>query len=166
MLNLAVSATDSHHGHDPGLDGVRHDEVRRVRHAARHIERDYDQAFRANFFNRLGDVAAHQRSREDEQPHSREADDRAHGRRQLVLADERNGVDRDTFASDVVPIGLGNRAEGDLTDLGTAPHDHDPLAVDMGHRRHRRHRMDTIDAFDLGNYCLQRVVHRELEDHF
>ena len=54
---------------------------------------------------------------------------------ELLLADERNRVDRDPLAADVVTVGLGDRAERDLPDLRAAAHDDDALAVDLRERR-------------------------------
>src|SRR5262249_15855800 len=59
------------------------------------------------------------------------------------FADERNGIHRNPFATDVVPIGLRDRAEGHLSDLGPAAHDDDALAVNL---RERRRQLDVRDA--------------------
>ena len=87
----------------------------------------------------LDDLAAHQRAGEHEQPNARQSHHRSNGAGELVFADQRNRVDRDPLAADVVPVGLGDGAERDLTDLRAAAHDDDPLAVDLGEGRRQRH---------------------------
>ena len=59
----------------------------------------------------MRDVAAHQRAREHQQPDARQPDDGADRAGELGLADERDGVDGDSFAADVMAVGFGNRAE-------------------------------------------------------
>ena len=56
-------------------------------------------------------------------------------RRKFLLADQRNRVHRDTLATDVVAIGLGDRAHRHLAHLRAAAHHDDALAVDAGERR-------------------------------
>ena len=104
------------------------------------------QPLRAHFFDGPRDVAAHDRSGEHQQTHARQADHRADGAGERFLADERNGVDRDALAADVVAIGFRDRAERHLTDLRAAAHDDDPLAVNL--REGRRH-FDVRHADDL-----------------
>ena len=71
------------------------------------------------------DVAAHDRAGQDEQPGPRQVGDGPDRRRDVVLADERDRVDADPLAAEVVPIGLAHRAERDLGDLRpAADHDH------------------------------------------
>ena len=48
----------------------------------------------------------------------------------FVLADERDRVDGDPLAAQVVAVGLAHGAERDLGDLGAAADDDDPLAED------------------------------------
>ena len=66
------------------------------------------------------DVAAHDRAGEDEQPGPRQVGDGPDGGRDLGLADERDRVDADPLAAEVVAVGLADRAERDLGDLGPA----------------------------------------------
>ena len=81
-----------------------------------------------------GDVAAHDRAGEDEQPGARQVRDGPHGGGDVLLADERDRVDADPLAAEVVAVCLAHRAEGDLGDLGAAADDDDPLAEDAVER--------------------------------
>ena len=76
------------------------------------------------------DVAAHDRAGEDQQPGPRQVGDGADRGRDLGLADERDRVDADPLAAEVVAVGLAHRSERDLGDLGAAADDDDPLAED------------------------------------
>jgi hypothetical protein len=40
---------------------------------------------------------------------------------QVLLADDRDRVDADLLAADVVPVGLDDRVDGDLADLRPGP---------------------------------------------
>src|ERR1035437_792443 len=53
---------------------------------------------------------------------------RADCRRKVLLADERNGVDGDLLAAEVVAVGLTDGAEDRLGDLGSTADDDEPLA--------------------------------------
>jgi hypothetical protein len=88
----------------------------------------------------------------------------AHGGGQLLLAHERNRVDRDPLPTDVVPVGLGDGAHGDESDLGAAAHHDDALAVDAREVRGLFDRADALypaHVFDDG--LERRFVERELE---
>ena len=100
--------------------------------------------FAPHLLDRTGDVAAHDRPGEDEQPHARQPHDGSDGAGEFLLADERNRVDRDPLAADVVAVGLGDGAERHLADLRAAAHDDDALAVDLGERRRQ---LDARDAW-------------------
>src|SRR6266550_4089144 len=58
----------------------------------------------------------------------------AHGGGDGFLADERNRVDADPLAPQVVPVGLADGAERDLGDLRAAADDDDPFAEDAAER--------------------------------
>jgi hypothetical protein len=62
-----------------------------------------------------------------------------HGLGERRLADERDRVDRDVLATDVVPVGLGDRADRHLPDLRAAADDDHALAVDP------RERLDHVE---------------------
>ena len=64
------------------------------------------------------DVAAHDRTREDQQSGARQVGDGPDRGRDVVLADERDRVHRDALTAQVVAIRLGDGTEGDLGDLG------------------------------------------------
>ncbi len=76
------------------------------------------------------DLAAHDRAGEDEEARPGQVGDGPHGAGDVRLADERDRVDRDALAAEVVAVGLAHGAEGDLGDLGAAADDDDPLAED------------------------------------
>ena len=97
---------------------------------ADHVQRDDRDADRAQLLGRDADVAAHDRAGEDEQPGARQVGDGPDGGRDVLLADERDGVDADPLAAQVVAVGLADRAERDLGDLRAAADDDDPLAED------------------------------------
>src|SRR6267143_7098185 len=68
---------------------------------------------------------------------------------QLLLAHQRNRVDRDALASDVVPVSLRDRSLRDHAHLGAAAdHDH-PLAVDALKRWDPAHLGDPVQAFKV-----------------
>ena len=108
-------------------------------------------------------VAAHERAGQDQHARAREPGDGPHGAGQRLLADQRNGVDRDALAADVVAIGLADGADGHLADLRAATHDDDALAVDL-HQRwrfvdpldHRQRRQRVTEAREvLGGVYLE-----------
>ena len=125
-----------------------------VGHAAGHVQRDHEQALSSDFGDRVRDLAAHQRAGQHEQPHARQPDDRADGAGERVFADERDRVDRDVLAADVVAIGFGDRADRHLADLRAAAHDDDALAVDLVERRRQ---FDARDAVHLAQLRGHRV---------
>ena len=114
----------------PAWTGSLDDEVHVVGDGADHVQGDDRDADRPQLIRGHADVAAHDRAGQDEQPGARQVGDGAHGRGDGRLADERDGVDRDPFAAQVVAVGLAHRAEGDLGDLRPATDDDDPLAED------------------------------------
>src|SRR5262249_24026990 len=63
-----------------------------------------------------------------------QADDGAHRGGQLRFSDERDGVDGDSLAANVMSIRLGDRSQRHLTDLGPAAHADDPLSIDLYQR--------------------------------
>ncbi len=129
-----------------------------------HVQRDHIQALLPDVLDRLRDLPSHQRSRQHEQPHARQADDRADGGGQLHLADERDRVDRDPLTADVVTVCLRDGPHRHLTDLCPASHHDDPLAVDFRERRgllepdHARHLPQVPD-----HVVGRTVAERELE---
>ena len=126
-----------HHRHHAGLHGIGDDEVGGVGDAAGHVQADHEQALRPHLAHGVLDLAAHQRAGQHERAGARQAGHGAHGFGQRLLADQRDGVDRDVLAADVVAVGLGDRADRHLADLRAAAHDDDPLAVDpLERRRH------------------------------
>ena len=66
--------------------------------------------------------------------------------RDLGLADERDRVDADPLAAEVVAVGLAHRAEGDLGDLRPATDDDDPLAEDPLEDARRVDLADVVDV--------------------
>ena len=122
---------DGHDGHDAGLNGVGDDEIGGVGDASGHVETDDEEALGADLADGLFDFAAHEGTGEDEGAGPREAGDGADGVGEGPFTDEWDGVDGDVFAADVVPVGFADGADGDLSDLGAAAHDDDPLAVDL-----------------------------------
>ena len=97
---------------------------------ADHVERDDRDPDGPQFVGRHADVAAHDRAGEDEQPGARQVGDGADRGRDVLLADERDRVDADPLAAQVVAVGLADRPERDLGDLGAAADHDDPLAED------------------------------------
>ena len=126
---------DGHHRHRPGLDRVGDDEVHVLGDRADHVERDDRDADRAQLLGRDADVAAHDRAGEDQQPGARQVRDRPDGGRDVRLADERDRVDADPLAAEVVAVGLAHRAQRDLGHLRAATDDDDPLAEDAARGR-------------------------------
>ena len=127
--NVAVSAT-AMTAIVPAWTGSRHDEVHVLGDRADHVERDDRDADRAQLLGRDADVAAHDRAGQDEQPGARQVGDGPDRGRDVLLADERDRVDADPLAAEVVAVGLADRAERDLGDLRAAADDDDPLAED------------------------------------
>ena len=121
---------DGHDGHRPGLDRVGHDEIHVVGDRADHVERDDRDADRPQLLGGDADVAAHDRAGQHEQPGARQVRDGPDRRGDVLLADERDRVDADPLAAQVVAVRLADRAERDLGDLGAAADDDDPLAED------------------------------------
>ena len=141
---------DGHDGHRPGLDRVRHDEVHVLGDRADHVERDDRDPDRAQLVGRDADVATHDRAGQDQQPRPRQVGDGPDGRRDRLLADERDRVDADPLAAQVVPVRLADRAERHLGDLRAATDDDDPLA------EHAVERARQVDRADVGERARRR----------
>ena len=101
-----------------------------VRDRADHVQRDDRDADRAQLLGRDADVAAHDRAGQHQQPCPRQVGHRPDRGRDVLLADERDGVHADPLATQVVAIGFAHGAERDLRDLRAAADDDDPLAED------------------------------------
>ena len=142
---MAVSAT-AMTAIVPAWTGSRHDEVHVLGDRADHVQRDDRDADRAQLVGGHADVAAHDRAGEDEQAGPRQVRDGADRRRDVRLADERDGVDRDALAAQVVAVGLAHGAERDLRDLGAAADDDDPLAEDRPEGLRPMDRPDVLEA--------------------
>src|SRR5664280_1454711 len=119
---------DAHHGHRAGLDRVGDHEIGYVWNGAGHVQRDDRDAEFLDLNNGLGDVTAHDRAGHQEGASPVKVGHRADCRRKVLLADERNGVDGDLLAAEVVAVGLANGAEACLGDLRPAADDDEPLA--------------------------------------
>ena len=118
---------------------------------ADHVQRDDRDPDRAELLGRRADFAAHDRARKDEHPGAWQVRDGPHRGGDLLLADERDRVDGDPLAAEVVAVRLADRPQRDLGDLGAAAdHDH-PLAED---RPQRAGQMDGDDRFE----AAQRVA--------
>ena len=118
----------------PGLDRVGDHQVDVLGDRADHVERDDRDADRPQLLGGHADVATHDRAGQHEQPRARQVGHRPDGGRDVRLADERDRVDADPLAAQVVAVGLADRAERHLGDLGAATdHDH-PLAEDLVER--------------------------------
>ena len=102
----------------------------------------------AQLVGRHADVAAHDRAGQDQEPSARQVGDGPDGRRDVLLADERDGVDADPLAAQVVPVGLADRAERDLGDLRAAADDDDPLAEHAIERPGQVDRADVVDRLE------------------
>src|SRR5581483_4328324 len=111
-----------------------------LRDAAGHVETDHHQAGLADFANRGFNFAAHQRSCQDQSLRARQTRHGTDGIRQLLLADQGDGVDRDVLAPDIVAIGFGDRSDGNLPYLRATTHDDNALAVNL------LKRLDNLDA--------------------
>ena len=135
----------------PACTGIGDHEVGDVGDAARHVQADHEQPLRPHFAHRALDVAAHDRAGEHQRRRARQPRHRAHRVGERLFADQRNGVDRDPLAADVVAVGFGDGAERDLADLRAAAHDDDALAVDGAQRgdalevAHHRQRAQLIE---------------------
>jgi len=140
-----------HDRHHTGLHRVGDDQVGGVRNRARHVGADDDDPRLTDLAHRVGDVAAHQRARKHQHPRAMQPGNRSHCVCQLLLANQRDRVDRDALAADVVAVGLGHRALRHHADLGAAADDDHPLAVDAlkgGHHTHALHALDPLQVLD------------------
>ena len=108
------------------------------------------------------DVAAHDRAGEHEHPGTRQVDDRSDRVGDRLLADERDRVDRDALAAQVVPVGLGHGAQRHLRDLRAAADDDHPLAEDPVHRPRPVDRLDAGQPVDSRD---ERVLVEALDLH-
>jgi hypothetical protein len=88
---------------------------------------------------------------------------RPHGIGELLFAHERDGVDRDALAADVVAVGLGDGALRDHADLRAAADDDHALAVDGLKRRHRGHVQHARHRLDVGEQAVMVKGPRDLE---
>ena len=111
----------------------------------------------------MRDRPAHQGAGEDEELHARQARRRADGSGERLFSHERNRIDGDAFAADIVTIRLGDRAERHLPDLRAAAHDDDALAVDLGERGNLLDGVHAIEALQIGEQGVRRRIERELE---
>ena len=73
-----------------------------------------------------------------------------------MFADQRNRVDRDALAADVVSVRFGDRAERHLADLRAAAHDDDALAVDPLERFHHLHAAHNREPAQVLHQLLRR----------
>ncbi len=121
---------------------------------ASHVQADDEHAFGAYFLDCFGNLAAHQRPRQDQGNRAGQAWHGADGVGQVLLADDGNRVDADFFAADVVPVGLGNGTQRDLTDLGAAANDDDAFAEHLEHARHPLDAVDDVEPFEVTNQCV------------
>lgn len=103
------------------------------------LETDHDDPGPLHWAHRVGDRPAHQGAGQHQDPGAGQSGDGDDRLGELRFSHQRDGVDRDALAADVVPIRLTDRAQRHLADLRTAAHDDDLLAVD---RRQRRMRFD------------------------
>jgi hypothetical protein len=97
---------------------------------ADHVQGDDRDPDRPELVGGVADVAAHDRAGEDEEAGPRQVGHRANRRGDVHLADERDRIDADPLATEVVAIGLADRTKGDLGDLGATTDDDDALAED------------------------------------
>src|SRR5205807_8186411 len=104
-----------------------------------------------NFLDRSGDLAAHERAGQDERHRAGQPRHGAHRVGQVLLADDGNGVDTDLLATDVVAIGLSNRAERNLPHLRTTTDDNDAFAKDFEHARDTLDPAHHVEALEVGN---------------
>src|SRR4051794_25113305 len=139
---------NGHDGHRPGLDRVRDDQIDVVGDRADHVQRDDRDADGTQLLGRHTDVAAHDRPRQHEQPGTWQVGDGADGGRDVVLPDQWDRVDADPLATEVVPVGLADRAERDLRDLRPTTDDDDPLAEDPIERACQMDGTDVDERFE------------------
>jgi hypothetical protein len=122
---------DGHDGHHAALDRVTYHQVCCVGHGPWHVQgEDYD-AFVPDLAHRAGDLPTHEGAGQDQRHGAREA---GHGPccgGELFLADQGDGVYGDLLPTDVVPVGLGDRANNNLPDLRPATDHDDPLPVNL-----------------------------------
>src|ERR1035437_6447538 len=102
---------DAHHGHRAGLDRVGDHEIGYVRNGAGHVQRDDRDAELLDLNDGPGDITAHDRAGQQEGASPVEVGHGADCRSKVLLADERNGVDGDLLATEVVAVGLADGAE-------------------------------------------------------
>src|SRR5208283_5536819 len=141
---------DGHDGHDAGLDGVGDDEIGGVGNGTGHVETDDQQALGADLADSGLDVAAHQRTGQDQGAGAGQAGDGADGVGQGLLTYKGDGIDGDVLAADVVAVGFADSAERDLTDLGAAADDDDALAVDLVQALFGGGGVDDVEGVEVG----------------
>src|SRR4029450_10468330 len=110
-----------------------------------HAQGDDQDAAALDLLDGLGDLPAHQRAGQDQGHRPGQPGHRPHGVGQVGLAHDRDGVDADLLAPDVVPVGLADRPDGDLPDLGAGADHDDPLAPDLVHGGQALQRLDHVD---------------------
>lgn len=101
---------DLHDCHHPCLHWVRDYQVGRIGDAAGHVEADDEESLRPDLAHRSFDVAAHERPGQLEGRGSRQTSDRTNGIGKRLFTYQRNGVDRDALASDVVSVEVIGKA--------------------------------------------------------
>src|SRR5918994_357281 len=144
---------DGHHSHHAALDRVAHLQVRGFGYAPGHVQREHDDSLLADLVDGPGNLSTHERARQDERHRSRQASHGPYGPRQVLLADQRDSVDRDTLAADVVAIGFGDRPDHHLSHLGSATDHDDPLTVYLlkrGRPLDRPHYRQRVEVADQG----------------
>src|SRR4029079_9749494 len=150
---LAVEAdrrvrADRHGGHRAGLDRIGHDQVDVVGDRSDHVQRDDRDPDFAQFLGGRRNVATHDRARQDEQPGARQVGDGPYRGRDIGLTDERDRVDRDALAAQVVAVGLAHGTQRDLGDLCAATDHDDPLAEHRPEGARPMYRAHIVDRFE------------------
>ena len=115
----------------PAWTGSRDDEVRDVRHGPAMFSAMTGMPDGLDLLHGLGDLAAHDRAGQHKDVGPGQVRDRAHGVGDLLLADERDRVDADPLAAQVVAVRLGDGAQVHLRDLRPAADDDHALAEDL-----------------------------------
>ena len=117
----------------------------------------------ADLADGLLNLSAHQRPREHQRSGSRQAGHGADSFGDRLLAHQRNGIDGDVLASDVMAVGFRDGAGGHLPDLRAAADDDDALAVDLLHRFHKRDFVYDRELTQRHDQELRIFVHVDLE---
>ncbi len=80
-----------------------------------------------------------------------------------MLANQRNRIDRNMLAANVVTVRFRNRSERDLANLRAATHNDDSLAVDLLKRLHRHGRTDDRQPRYILDQRFERAGEIQLE---